>query len=148
MFSSIRAALRPYENFERILPYVDVFLYDIKRIDREDHLEYIGVDNALIKENLVKLSDAGAGLYIRIPVVHGVNGKPACMKKMIDFLTENQIKARQVNLLPYHDIGKNKYAGLDRPYDETSMLIPPKEDMEHFKAMFEEHGFTNVHIGG
>ena len=138
----------PYENFERLLPYVDVFLYDIKRVDQEDHLKYVGVDNALIKDNLVKLSDAGAGLYIRIPVVGGVNGKAACMLKMIRFLKENHINARQINLLPYHDIGKNKYAALDRPYEEERMLVPSKEDMEHFKELFEESGFHNVHIGG
>ena len=138
----------PYEHFARLLPYVDVFLYDIKRVDREDHLEYIGVDNTMIKENLIRLSDDGAGLYIRIPVVGGVNGKPACMKKMIDFLTKNHINARQINLLPYHDIGKNKYAGLDRPYEDSSMLVPPKEEMERFKSMFEDAGFHNVKIGG
>ncbi len=138
----------PYERFERILPYVDVFLYDIKRIDREDHIEYIGVDNALILDNLKRLSDAGAGIYLRIPVIGGVNGKPECMTKIINFIKENNIKARHIHLLPYHDIGKGKYAGLDRPYEDTAMLVPDKADMEHFKTMFEEHGYTNVYIGG
>ncbi|MBO6163963.1 MAG: glycyl-radical enzyme activating protein [Lachnospiraceae bacterium] len=139
----------PYEHFERLLPYVDVFLYDIKRIDREDHLEYIGVDNTMILENLIKLSEAGAGLYIRIPVVGGVNAKPQCMMKIINFLKHNHINARQINLLPYHDIGKNKYAGLDRIYDEEgAMLIPANDEMESYKAMFEQHGFHNVKIGG
>jgi len=138
----------PYERFEKILPYVDVFLYDIKRITREEHIEYIGVDNALILENLKRLSDAGAGLYIRIPVIGGVNASPASITRAINFLKENNIKARQINLLPYHDIGKGKYAGLDRPYEDTKMLIPDKGEMEQFKTMFEEHGFSKVYIGG
>ena len=49
----------PYEKFEAILPYVDTFLYDVKVMDPELHKQYIGVDNKLILDNLVKLSDAG-----------------------------------------------------------------------------------------
>ena len=48
-----------YKNLKRVLPYVDVFLYDIKVMDPEDHKKYIGVDNSLILENLKKLSDEG-----------------------------------------------------------------------------------------
>ncbi len=138
----------PYENFERLLPYVDVFLYDIKRISREEHLKYIGVDNTMIKENLIKLSDAGAGLYIRIPVIGGVNSSPTSIMNAIRFLKENHINVRQINLLPYHDIGKNKYAGLDRGYEDSSMMVPSKEHMESLKELFEEHGFRNVRVGG
>ena len=63
----------PYEKFEAILPYVNTFLYDVKVMDPELHKQYIGVDNKLILDNLVKLSDAGARIYIRIPTVKEVN---------------------------------------------------------------------------
>ena len=63
----------PYENFKRILPYVDTFLYDIKAMDPEVHKKFIGVDNALILENLKKLSDDGASINVRIPTIGGVN---------------------------------------------------------------------------
>ena len=137
-----------YENLERLLPYVDVFLYDIKRLDPEEHRKYIGVDNTIIKENLIRLSRAGAGIYIRIPVIKGVNGTDDFMQKVMDFLQENEIRPRQVNLLPYHDIGKGKYLALDRPYEDTEMMVPPKDEMEHFKTLFEERGYQKVVIGG
>ena len=105
-----------YENLKRILPYVDVFLYDIKVMDPEDHKKYIGVDNSLILENLKKLSDEGAGLYIRLPIIQQVNATDEHIESVIHFLKENNIHARQVNLLPYHDIGKGKYASLDMEY--------------------------------
>ena len=137
-----------YENLKRLIPFADVFLYDIKAIDSEEHKDYIGVDNALILENLVKLSNDGAGIYARLPIIGKVNATDGYINSVIRFLEDNHVKVQQVNLLPYHDIGKGKYASLDRPYDEASMAKPDKELMEHFKAMFEEHGFTKVLIGG
>ena len=137
-----------YENLKRLIPITDVFLYDIKAIDSEEHKDYIGVDNALILENLVKISNDGAGIYARLPIIGKVNATDGYINSVIRFLEDNHVKVQQVNLLPYHDIGKGKYASLDRPYDEASMVKPDKELMEHFKAMFEEHGFTKVLIGG
>ena len=137
-----------YENLKRLIPFADVFLYDIKAIDSEEHKDYIGVDNALILENLVKLSNDGAGIYARLPIIGKVNATDEYINSVIRFLEDNHVKVQQVNLLPYHDIGKGKYASLDRPYDEASMAKPDKELMEHFKTMFEEHGFTKVLIGG
>ena len=137
-----------YENLKRILPYVDVFLYDIKVMDPEDHKKYIGVDNSLILENLKKLSDEGAGLYIRLPIIQQVNATDEHIESVIHFLKENNIHARQVNLLPYHDIGKGKYASLDMEYHVDEMSVPVSELMVHFKSMFEEQGFNKVNIGG
>ena len=137
-----------YENLKRILPYVDAFLYEIKVMDPEDHKKYIGVDNSLILENLKKLSDEGAGLYIRLPIIQQVNATDEHIESVIHFLKENNIHARQVNLLPYHDIGKGKYASLDMEYHDDEMSVPVSELMEHFKSMFVEHGFNKVNIGG
>ena len=137
-----------YENLKRILPYVDVFLYDIKVMDPEGHKKYIGVDNSLILENLKKLSDEGAGLYIRLPIIQQVNATDEHIESVIHFLKENNIHARQVNLLPYHDIGKGKYASLDMEYHDDEMSVPVSELMEHFKSMFVEQGFNKVNIGG
>ena len=137
-----------YENLKRILPYVDVFLYDIKVMDPEGHKKYIGVDNSLILENLKKLSDEGAGLYIRLPIIQQVNATDEHIESVIHFLKENNIHARQVNLLPYHDIGKGKYASLDMEYHDDEMSVPVSVLMEHFKSMFEEQGFNKVNIGG
>ena len=59
----------PYERFEKILPYVNTFLYDVKVMDPELHKKYMGTDNKLILENLVRLSQDGARIYIRIPTI-------------------------------------------------------------------------------
>ena len=63
----------PYEKFQELLPYVNTFLYDVKVMDPELHKKYMGTDNALILENLVRLAKDGARIYIRIPT--GKRGK-------------------------------------------------------------------------
>lgn len=138
----------PYENFARILPYVDTFLYDIKTMDSRLHKEYIGVDNGLILENLEKLNEAGARIYIRIPTIKEVNGSEESMQKMIDYLVERRIDAAQVNLLPYHNTGAGKYDKLGEDYGGTKLHAPEKEEMEQFVRLFQKAGFQNTKIGG
>lgn len=138
----------PYEKYEKILPYVDTFLYDIKAMDSAVHKEWTGVDNALILENLKKLSAAGANIYIRIPTIGGVNANEDFMQQVIAFLKENNIHPAQVNLLPYHNFGRNKYASLAKDYDNDAMQVPPNEQMEQFKELFINNGFAKTNIGG
>lgn len=138
----------PYENFERILPYIDTFLYDIKTMDPEVHKKYMGAGNELILSNLERLSGAGARIYIRIPVVKEVNGSEDAMNAIIAYLLEKKIHAACVNLLPYHNTGSAKYAKLGGKYEGDGLHAPDKEEMEHFTELFKEAGFHNVKIGG
>lgn len=139
----------PYENFKRILPYVDTFLYDIKALDKQTHEKFIGVDNTLILENLKKLSADGARINIRIPTISGVNATEEFMNSVVNFLKENSISVAQVNLLPYHNTGKHKYSKLDRDYDTEGIFEKPSEEsMELFQNIFVKNGFNNTKIGG
>ena len=138
----------PQENYERVLPYVDTFLYDIKTMDNEIHKKYIGAGNELILSNLEKLSKAGARIYIRIPTIKEVNGTDESMKDIIDYLHDKNIHVAQVNLLPYHNTGSSKYEKIGKVYEGMDLHAPSKEEMEHFTGLFKEAGFHNVKIGG
>lgn len=138
----------PYERFEKILPYVNTFLYDVKVMDPELHKKYMRTDNKLILENLIRLSQDGARIYIRIPTIKEVNGNEQNMKETIAFLKEHDIHPAGVNLLPYHDTGSGKYAKLDMEYKGTDLHAPDKEEMEALAALFVNAGFTNTKIGG
>lgn len=76
----------PYDNFKRLLPYVDTFLYDIKMSDSAMHKKYTGVENELILNNLEHLSEDGGRLYIRIPVIKGVNADEDNMWQIVEWL--------------------------------------------------------------
>lgn len=137
-----------YDRFEALLPYVDTFLYDVKVMDSELHKKYMGVDNTLILENLIRLSDAGARIYIRIPTIKEVNGNVENMIETIQFLKKHDIHPAQINLLPYHDTGSGKYAKLDMEYKGTNLHAPSKQEMESFVQLFKDAGFQNTKIGG
>ena len=138
----------PYERFQMLLPYVDTFLYDVKVMDPELHKKYIGTDNSLILDNLVRLARDGARIYIRIPTVKEVNGNEQNMRETIAFLQEYDIHPAQVNLLPYHDAGSGKYRKLDMEYKGTDLHAPEREEMEALAALFVDAGFKNTKIGG
>lgn len=138
----------PYENFQRIMPYVDTVLYDLKVMDDLKHQQYVGVSNRLILENLRKLSQDGVRIYIRIPVVKEVNGNMENMKAVVSFLLENHIQVAQVNLLPYHRMGEEKYQKMGNESVGETFTTPSDEELETFRNIFIEHGFGNTKIGG
>ena len=138
----------PQENFEKVLPYVDTFLYDIKLMDDEKHKKYMGQSNKLILSNLKYISDHGARIYIRIPVIGGVNDNEQEMEAILSYLKEENIAVAQVNLLPYHDISSSKYDRLDENYKGKDFYVPSNEYMEALQAKFQQNGFQNTKIGG
>ena len=136
----------PYENFERILPYIDIFLYDIKTLNPEIHKKYIGTGNELILSNLEKLSQIGARIYIRIPMIKEVNGNNECMQEISHYLLENGIVPAQINLLSYHNMGASKYPRVGMSYKGTELHAPSVEEMKQFVNIFKKEEFQNTKI--
>ena len=137
----------PFERFERVLPYIHTFLYDIKAVTPELHREYTGVSNERILENLKNLTLAGARVHIRVPVIPEVNGDDEEMGKIIRFVKE-YAKPVKISLLPYHNTGKDKAVRVGAESMEFS--VPTGERMEELKALWLQAGFREgeVQIGG
>ena len=136
----------PFAVFENIMPYTDLFLYDIKLFDREKHIRFTGKDNDLILSNLKKLSETGAVIWLRVPVIEGVNSDDDEMDAIISFAIEN-VKVEKVCLLPYHNIGAEKR----NRFGESGVDIfqtPSDERMKEIAERFRQAGFANVQIGG
>ncbi len=136
----------PYEVFEKIIPYTDLFLYDIKAYDSSLHKALTNVPNEIIWENLEKLCKAGCNVNLRLPLIEGCNTDLADLEKIASRCEAMGIK--DVNLLPYHDMGKYKYTKLGKDYDANSMSTPSDEKMKKIKEIFENHSFSHVKIGG
>ena len=124
----------PFELFERILPYTDLFLYDFKCFDGDRHKEYTGVDNALILENLARLLELGHPIWVRIPVIPEVNGRVEEMERIRAFLTSHG-RPENVELLPYHSMGEYKYAAIGR--EVRVFTAPSDEEMTALRKVFE-----------
>lgn len=138
----------PFPVFERVLPYTDTFLYDLKLMEEEKHREYTGWDNRQILENLKRLSGKGARIWIRIPVIGGVNDGETQIGRMADFLREEQIHAGQVNLIPYHKTGSGKYRQLGRDYQDNAFSVPSEERMQQLRELLGQRSGIPVFLGG
>ena len=136
----------PWERFDSILPYVTAFLYDIKAIDPETHQKWVGVDNKLILDNLRKLSAAGGDIRLRLPLISGINDSREQIEAVLKLL-QGGIHVRKIHLLPYHDIGKNKYARLGREYNEAALAPPTPEHLEELAEILRQTGVPVV-MGG
>lgn len=118
----------PWENFLKVLPFCDLFLYDVKVMDEDKHRELTGSDNKLILANAEKLRALKKDILFRTPVVPGYNDDQ--MDKIAAFCGKNH------ELLAYHEIGKSKYQALGREY--TVVTRPPS--MEEMKSLAERVG--------
>ena len=107
----------PWETLARFLPAVDLFLYDFKAADPARHKTLTGVDNALILANLEKLAAARARIFLRCPLVPGVNDD-AHHLEAIAALTGRLPSIEEVTLEPYHPLGLEKC----RKFGKTPLL--------------------------
>ncbi len=113
-------------SFEKILSLTDLFLFDVKETDPHRHKKNTGIDNVLIQENLKKLHDAGATIWIRIPLIPGCNDSEDNLQGMVK-LFKKLPNIQAATIMPYHKLGQSKIDrfGLEtRPVLETH---PPSQ---------------------
>ncbi len=123
----------PYECFERILPYTDLFLYDVKCFDSKKHKRFTGVGNELILDNLKKLLATEKSMWVRIPIIGAVNDSEKELREIKAFL-DSCGKPEKVELLPYHAMGEHKYAAIGK--EAQRFPVPSEEKMRQFKKIF------------
>jgi pyruvate formate lyase activating enzyme len=129
----------------RISKLTDLFLYDLKLMDDTLHRSYVGVSNEPILENLGILAREHGRVNVRIPIIPAVNDDEQNLDASISFL--EKVGLRRVNLLPYHQIGLEKYARLQAPYRLEQVAPPTPDRMQQVAAKFASKGFE-VRIGG
>lgn len=124
----------------------DLFLYDLKHMDPEKHKTYTGVDNTLILENLRKLTESGAKVAIRIPLIPGINDDAENIERTGSFVSglKNIVS---VHVLPYHAAARNKYAKWGKSYRLPDTLPPSAEEQQAAAESLKSFGL-NVLIGG
>jgi len=125
----------PWESLKKTLGLCDLYLYDVKCADSQLHKKYTGQGNGRILENLRKLSDRGARIWIRIPVIPDVNDKEAEMASIAEILSSVR-GIEKVTLIAYHTLGKSKYAtlGLMPAFNTTKSISQTR--LEEFAHLF------------
>ncbi len=134
-----------WEILSDISPNVDLFLYDIKHMEDTVHIKTTGVSNSIILSNLKKLAKAHGNIIARFPLIPGVNDDRSNMDDTARFVVSVGIS--EVNILPYHNTGMDKYERLCREYSFGEVAEPSEEMVDLAAGIFREYGL-NVKTGG
>ena len=131
----------PRSAIDKILPFADTFLFDIKAIDENVHIACTGVSNKQILENIRYVDSLGVPMEIRYPYVPGMNSgeaeKIACFVKELKHVT-------CVRVLAYHNYAERKYECLGRSYPLPDVSVPQKTELEGVAQKMRACGPENV----
>jgi pyruvate formate lyase activating enzyme len=133
----------PEEDVRRIADLCDLVLFDVKMMDAEKHRKWTGVSNDCILKNLTSLGMHHHNIWIRIPMIPGVNDDPQELESMAAFFVRLP-GIRQINLLPYHSMSGQKHHRLGRKYRLAHLDPPSRVDMEPLTKPFIARGFHTV----
>ena len=131
---------------DRLAARADLVLYDLKVMDDARHRETTGAPNGPLLENLARLVARGPEVWVRVPLVPGVNDDDGNVRRAIDFLRSLR-KVERVGLLPYHSGGLEKARRIGKERDFRAFEAPGEERVAAVAAAFREAGF-DVRIGG
>ncbi len=141
----------PFNAFEKINHYVDLYLYDMKLYHSEKHIQYTQQDNALIHENLVKLQSIAKEIIIRIPLIPQINDSNEEIEAILSFLNSaiNQCDlskkqahpVKEINLLPFNTLFESKYHKFHLNHSLKHLNKQSDERLAELKALVEHYHF-------
>ncbi|MFC2102653.1 glycyl-radical enzyme activating protein [Bacteroidota bacterium] len=126
---------------EPSLPYLDWLFFDLKQMDSDLHLEWTGRPNHQILENARWLADRFEGRMVyRMAVIPGYNDDPEHTQQLARFIRTTE--RNEINLLPLHHLGREKYALTGRSYYTDSLTTPSGDSLQSMKNILEAEGIT------
>lgn len=140
------AGFVPWTTLERIKPYVDTFLYDLKLMDEAKRRHWLGTDQPLMLDNLQRLAASGADIIIRIPLIPRVNDTDAEFSSLLDFV-DGLPGLHEIHILPFHQLGSSKYQMLGMRYDMGNTREENQNRISVCAKMAEMRGYR-VDVGG
>ncbi len=134
------------EDLLRVAARVDLVLFDLKLMDEARNREATGASNAPILANLEALSRVHSAIWIRVPIIPGLNDDDDNLEATA-LLAAKTPGVRRMDLLPYHATGAVKFARLGKTYALDSVEPPSPGRMEEIARRFRAHGI-DVNLGG
>lgn len=131
--------------WERLLPYLDTILFDLKHMDSAIHRAFTGAGNELILENIRCMAGLDAPVTIRVPLIPGFNADPVSMSAIATFVRE--VGLTRLDLLPYHTMGRAKYEALGKDYPWARQPRQSESEVAELAELVESFGLE-VTIGG
>lgn len=122
------------ESIDKVAPYTDIFLYDIKAIDEDVHIKCTGHSNKQILENIKYIDSLGKKIEVRIPYVPEYNSDQ--IDKISDFLKDIK-NLTKVKVLAYHNYAGSKYSALSMK-NTLPTKLPSSEEVEIAQNKFNK----------
>lgn len=140
----------PWKIFEKILPFTDLFLYDIKHMDSKKHIELTGSSNQIILNNLNWLSEKKANIVLRLPMIPEKNMDVDNIQALANLV--KKLNIHEIDLMPFHQMGKDKYTHLGKKYqmaDQLDLRLNEKarKELNKIQELLQSEK-TKVVIGG
>ncbi|WP_299264638.1 glycyl-radical enzyme activating protein [uncultured Leptotrichia sp.] len=127
-----------YKELEKLAKLTDTILFDIKHMDSGKHKKYTAVSNEIILENLTKLSKWHKKIIMRFPFIKGVNDDEKNIHETAKFL--KKLNLLEVNILPYHTMGLEKYRKLRMPYPMKTLEKHTQEELDNALQIMKSYG--------
>lgn len=127
---------------DQVLPYTDLFLYDLKHMDSIQHKQTVAVPNEKILENAKRIAESGGKLQIRIPVIPHFNDSEENIKMTGQFCKSLGEAVALVQLLPYHNLGVVKYQRIGDNIKVLEAKPPSDEKIQRLKEILEGFGLN------
>ena len=131
----------PWHAIEPSLPYVDLFLADLKHVDGDVFKQWAGGSAKRVLENLKRLAVAGKKITIRVPLIPGFNADEASIKAITRFAAD-ELNVREIHFLPYHTLGMNKYTLLGQPYSAPDKPLDNPALLDFALAFADQNGLS------
>lgn len=128
------------DNLLAVAKHTDLFLYDLKHMNSAAHKQWTGAGNERILKNLRLLTETGAKIIIRIPLIKNVNTSQDDVLNMAEFISNLPGEKPLINILPYHALAKSKYVKLEKDFQEFNMLEPDEEEINSAIRVFKSLG--------
>lgn len=128
------------EDWDRVLEYVDLILFDLKEMESDKHKEYTGVTNELILASARKLTSLGVPMIIRVPLIPGYTDSHKNIEGCAHFAKE--IGVNRIELLAFHRLCISKYNKLDKPWGLDGIITPTKAFLEEVRDNLNSYGLT------
>jgi len=128
-----------WEHFEKIMPYTDLFLYDVKHMDSHDHNVMVKVPNERILENALKIAERGGKMQVRVPVIPSFNDSEENLRATAEFCLRLGDALTVIQLLPYHNLGVMKYQRLDEDAVVMEAIPHTDEQVQGFRDLIASY---------
>ena len=134
----------PIAFLEKVIPFINIVICDIKTMNDNVHRHYTGVSNELILDNIIALDSKETPIIIRTPLISGINDSVEDARLIGNFISKIKY-LKYYEVLPYHPLGLSKSRAMGKK--EIKFKTPSNETIQAYLEIIKSYDVT-VFIGG